>query len=69
MTEVALSTVRVFWWYVVPGRSPPDVDAVGVQVVIGARVAGLLQVPVEEHPDVHAAAGVRGQVRFRGGIG
>ncbi len=48
------------------GRGPPDVHAVGAQVVVGTRVGGLLQVPVEEHPDVHAAGGVRGQIRFRG---
>src|ERR1700689_2385649 len=50
------------------GRGPPDVNAVGVQAVVGSRVAGLLQVPVEEHPDVHSAGGVRGPVRFRGGV-
>jgi hypothetical protein len=45
------------------------VDAVGGQVVVGARVPGFLQVLVEEHPDVHPAGRVRGQVRFRRGIG
>ncbi len=51
------------------GGCPPDVDAVGSQVVVGARVPGLLQALVEEHPDVHPTGGVRGQVRFGRGVG
>ena len=44
------------------GVGPGHVDAVRGQEVIGGGVARLLQVLVEDHPDVDAALGVRGQV-------